>query len=59
MTWGSTAEFFAMGGYGFYVWGSFVAAALCMAVEPLLLAARRKRALEKVRLERLQDETTS
>ena len=23
MNWGSAAEFFAMGGYGLYVWGSF------------------------------------
>lgn len=57
MNWGSAAEFFAMGGYAFYVWGSFAVTALCMAAEPLLLAARRRKALEKVRLERLQNET--
>jgi heme exporter protein D len=27
------SEFFAMGGYGFYVWGSYGVAALCIAVE--------------------------
>jgi heme exporter protein D len=59
MNWGSAAEFFAMGGYGFYVWGSFAATALCMAAEPLLLAARRRRALERVKLERHRHETTS
>ena len=30
MQWGSVAEFFAMGGYGLYVWPSFGVAALCM-----------------------------
>ena len=27
------SEFFAMGGYGLYVWGSYGAAALCIAIE--------------------------
>lgn len=57
MNWNSTAEFFAMGGYGFYVWGSFFAAAVCMTAEPLLLAARRRRALGRVRAERMRHET--
>ena len=30
MQWGSATEFFAMGGYGLYVWTSFGATALCM-----------------------------
>ena len=30
---GGMSEFFAMGGYGFYVWGSYVVAALCVAIE--------------------------
>ena len=30
MTWVSASEFFAMGGYGLYVWGSYGVAALCM-----------------------------
>jgi len=44
------SEFFAMGGYGFYVWGSFGATALVVAVEMLSLRARRRRALEEARL---------
>jgi len=44
VNWGSAAEFFAMGGYGFFVWGSFAVTAACMAVEPILLAARLRRA---------------
>ncbi len=45
MNWGSAGEFFAMGGYGLYVWGSFGVSALAIAIEILMLAARRKRAL--------------
>jgi heme exporter protein D len=26
-------EFLTMGGYGFYVWGSYIVAAVCIAVE--------------------------
>ncbi len=36
MNWGSPAEFFAMGGYALYVWGSFGVCALLMIVEPIL-----------------------
>jgi heme exporter protein D len=39
----SWAEFFEMGGYAFYVWGSFGAALLLMAVEVLLLLRRGRR----------------
>ena len=49
MNWGSAAEFFAMGGYAPYVWGSFAVVALCMLVEPLAVRARRMRALRELR----------
>jgi heme exporter protein D len=29
----SVSEFLAMGGYGFYVWGSYAVAALCIVIE--------------------------
>ena len=32
------SEFLAMGGYGFYVWGSYVVAAACIAVEIWMLS---------------------
>jgi heme exporter protein D len=44
MNWGSASEFFAMGGYGLYVWGSYAVALVCMLGEPLMAAARHKRA---------------
>jgi heme exporter protein D len=45
MQWNSAAEFFAMGGHGLYVWGSYGAAALLMLIEPWLAARRRARAM--------------
>ena len=49
MNWGSAAEFFAMGGYAAYVWGSYAVVALCMLLEPLVVRARRRRALSEAR----------
>jgi heme exporter protein D len=47
MNWGSADNFFAMGGAGLYVWGSYGMTALLMLVEPLLAARRRRRALQE------------
>jgi heme exporter protein D len=44
VSWNSPGEFFAMGGYAFYVWGSFGVAALCIAAE-LWWLVRRARTL--------------
>ena len=44
MIWNSAAEFFAMGGYGLYVWGSYAVALACMAVEPVLALQRHRAA---------------
>jgi len=40
--WNSFADFLAMGGYGFYVWGSFGMTALIMLIEPIAVARNRK-----------------
>lgn len=45
MNWNSAAEFWAMGGYGLYVWGSFGVTALCLIAELFSLRLRRKAAL--------------
>lgn len=42
MSWSSATEFFTMGGYGLYVWGSFGVTALVMAGEVLTLRSRRR-----------------
>ncbi|GBG03999.1 heme exporter protein D [Azospira sp. I13] len=49
MHWNSASEFFAMGGYAFYVWGSFGVTALIMAVEPIVVAQRRKNLLSRLK----------
>jgi heme exporter protein D len=46
MNWSSVSEFFLMGGYGLYVWGSYVVALICIVGEVLLISNRR-RTLEK------------
>ena len=51
MNWSSPAEFFAMGGYALYVWGSFGACALLMVVEPLLAIRRRNNAIDRLKKE--------
>lgn len=53
MNWGSPAEFFAMGGYGLYVWGSFGVCALLMIAEPILAKKRRTDILRSLRRERI------
>jgi heme exporter protein D len=40
----SLAEFFAMGGYGFYVWGAYGLTALLLAVEIVAVRARLRNA---------------
>ena len=37
----TASEFFAMGGYGLYVWGSYWMAVACLATEVWLLRQRR------------------
>lgn len=51
MKWDSLGEFLAMGGYAFYVWGSFGACAALMIVEPILVRLRRKNALKELKRE--------
>ena len=59
MNWGSASEFFAMGGYGFFVWGSFLVTVVCLAGEAALLRARRRNALAQVRAEKARNEATA
>ncbi|HEV8647507.1 MAG TPA: heme exporter protein CcmD [Burkholderiales bacterium] len=40
MHWGSVSEFFAMGGYALYVWGSYLVTVVVIAVEVTTLVRR-------------------
>lgn len=42
MNWESWSDFFAMGGYGFYVWGSYIVTLFCILGEILFLRSRRR-----------------
>ena len=44
------STFFAMNGYGFYIWSAYGAAALVLALELLALRSRRKSVLDEARL---------
>ncbi len=59
MQWNSVSEFFAMGGYAFYVWGSFGITALVMVIEMGLIRARRKELIEQLRTELASERTSS
>jgi heme exporter protein D len=51
MQFNSISEFFAMGGYGFYVWGSFGLSAAVMLVESLQIRSHRAALLRHLRQE--------
>ena len=50
MSWGSWSNFFAMGGYALYVWGSFGAVFGLIACEVALLYLRRRKILNHLGL---------
>lgn len=64
MIWASWSDFFAMGGYGFYVWGSYALALVLLVGEVWLLRHRRRTLLRRLsQIQRLsageKDETAS
>ena len=56
MNWNSPAEFFAMGGYGLYVWSSFGMCALLFLIEPLAIRSRYGAILRTLRRQRIADQ---
>jgi heme exporter protein D len=49
MSWNSMGEFFAMGGYALYVWGSYGMTIVLVVMELISLRARRGRAMDELR----------
>ncbi len=45
----SLGDFFAMGGYGFYVWGSYAMTVVLIAIEIVAVRARFRAAREAAR----------
>ena len=48
MNWASWSDFFAMGGYAFYVWGSYAVTAGLIVLEIGLLVVRRAGILRRL-----------
>jgi len=59
MQWNSISDFFAMGGYAFYVWGSFGLTAGVMVLEMLLIRSQRTELLRNLRNELLSERISS
>ena len=49
MNWTSASDFFAMGGYALYVWGSFGVTALIMTIEPIMVARNQRITIARLR----------
>ena len=49
MIWNSASDFFAMGGYALYVWGSFGMCAAALALEPILVGRRYRSVMQSLR----------
>jgi heme exporter protein D len=49
VSWSGWSEFWNMGGYSLYVWGSYGVTAALVALEIVLLRMRRSNALDKIR----------
>ena len=54
--WNSPSEFFAMGGYAIYVWSSFGICALVLILEPLLVRARFRVIVRRLKQEQLAEQ---
>lgn len=52
MNWGGWNEFWAMGGYALYVWGSYAVTLALIVAEIAALRLRRRSAQEALRLAR-------
>lgn len=57
MNWGSAANFFEMGGYGLYVWGSYGVTALFVIIEVIMIKRRMRGVRQRLaRMAKLQQE---
>ena len=58
VNWASATDFWAMGGYGFYVWGSYGATVAVIAIELWLLRRRRHDSIAALKVETAQNAVT-
>ncbi|MSQ05551.1 MAG: heme exporter protein CcmD [Nitrosomonadaceae bacterium] len=50
MNWTSWSDFISMGGYGYYVWGSYLISFICIAGEIILVSNRKRTLLKQISL---------
>ncbi len=48
--WHSLSDFIAMDGYGLYIWGAYGVTLVCMLIEPMMAAHRRRQAWRHAQL---------
>jgi len=58
MRWHSVGDFFSMGGYALYVWGSFGVTAVVVVIEMLLIRSQRRELLRDLRNELMSERTS-
>lgn len=58
MIWNSASEFWAMGGYGLYVWGSFGVTALVMGIEVIQAKHAHKQIRDNLRKQAVEQHST-
>ena len=56
MMWASWSDFWNMGGYALYVWGSYAVVAVSVLLEVQWAAQRQRRAIEQIREQTQDDE---
>ena len=54
--WNSPSEFFARGGYALYVWSSFGMCALVLLLEPIVIRARHKLVVRRLKQQLLAEQ---
>jgi heme exporter protein D len=54
--WNSPSEFFTMGGYALYVWSSFGMCALVLLLEPIVIRARNKLVVRRLKQQVLAEQ---
>ena len=52
MQWNSFSEFISMGGYGFYVWGSYGVTFVLLVAELMMLRSRKRRITQQTTIRR-------
>ena len=50
MQWNSFSEFISMGGYGFYVWGSYGVTFVLLAAELIMIRSRKRRVAQQAQV---------